>query len=332
MDSRLGTAIVVIVGVPAVLIGYIYLTEVILRFAPQGRRTRVRPWLWLAPALAFLTVFLVYPTIRTVIQSFQNKTGTTFVGVDNYTSFFQAPPGGTIFDSPAMIAIVNNLLWVIVLTLLTVGIGLIIAILVDRVRYEPLAKAVIFLPLAISAVAASVIWKFMFDYRPSIEAQTGTLNAFIGVFGVAPVPWITIDDWHLNTFALIVVMAWMWTGFAMVILSSSLKGISAELLEAARVDGANEWQVFRRITFPLLLPTVAVVSTTMIITALKTFDVVYTMTGGNYNTDVVANLMIKQISFGEFGNGSALAVILLIAIIPVMLMNIRRFQAQEAIR
>jgi alpha-glucoside transport system permease protein len=127
-------------------------------------------------------------------------------------------------------------------------------------------------------------------------------------------------------------MAWMWTGFAMVILSSSLKGISPELLEAARVDGANEWQVFRQITFPLLLPTVAVVSTTMIITALKTFDVVYTMTGGNFGTDVVANLMIKQISFGEFGRGSALAVILLLAIVPVMLINIRRFNAQEAIR
>ena len=136
----------------------------------------------------------------------------------------------------------------------------------------------------------------------------------------------------LNTFALIGVMAWMWTGFAMVIISASLKSISAELLEAARVDGANEWQVFRGIVFPLLLPTIAVVSTTMIITALKAFDVVYTMTGGNFNTDVVANLMYKQISFGDFGFASAIAVVLLLAIIPIMLVNVRRFQAQEAIR
>jgi len=324
MDSRLLTAVIVVVGVPAVLIGYIYLTEVLLRLAPVGARTRIRPWLWLAPALAFLVVFLVYPTIITIIKSFQNRAGSAFVGLDNYAWFL-----GT---SSATTALKNNLLWVVFLTALCVGIGLLIAVLVDRVRYESLAKAVIFLPLAISAVAASVIWKFMFDYRPPVEPQTGTLNAFIGVFNLGPVPWITVDAFSLNTLALIVVMAWMWTGFAMVILSSSLKGISPELLEAARVDGAGEWQVFRQITFPLLLPTVAVVSTTMIITALKTFDVVYTMTGGNYSTDVVANLMIKQISFGEFGRGSALAVILLLAIIPVMLINIRRFQAQEAIR
>ena len=209
---------------------------------------------------------------------------------------------------------------------------MLIAILVDRVRYESFAKGVIFLPLAISAVAAGVIWKFMFDYQPPGQPQTGTMNAFIGLLGVAPVPWLQNDTLALNTFALIGVMAWMWTGFAMVIISASLKSISAELLEAARVDGANEWQVFRGIVFPLLLPTIAVVSTTMIITALKAFDVVYTMTGGNFNTDVVANLMYKQISFGDFGFASAIAVVLLLAIIPIMLVNVRRFQAQEAIR
>src|SRR4051794_6704867 len=324
MDPRLGTAIVVVLGIPAVLIGYIYLTEVVLRFLPEGRRARIRPWLWLLPALAFLVVFLVYPTVITLIQSFQNRAGSGWVGFDNYAWFFGTPS--------ALTAIKNNILWVVLMTVLCVGMGILIAVLVDRVRYESFAKAVIFLPLAISAVAASVIWKFMFDYRPPVEPQTGTLNAFIGIAGLGPVPWITVDQFSLNTVALIVVMAWMWTGFAMVILSSSLKGISPELLEAARVDGANEWQVFRQITFPLLLPTVAVVATTMVITALKTFDVVYTMTGGNFNTDVVANLMIHQISFGEFGRGSALAVILLLAIIPVMLINIRRFQAQEAIR
>jgi len=324
MDPRLGTAIVVVLGIPAVLIGYIYLTEIVLRAAPEGQRTRIRPWLWLAPALAFLIVFLVYPTVITIVQSFKNKSGTQFVGFDNFAWFFGTPD--------ALNAIKNNILWIIFLTVLCVGLGILIAVLVDRVRYESLAKAVIFLPLAISAVAASVIWKFMFDYRPPVEPQTGTLNAFIGVFGIGPVPWLTVDQLSLNTIALVVVMAWMWTGFAMVILSSSLKGISPELLEAARVDGASEWQVFKAITFPLLLPTVAVVSTTMVITALKTFDVVYTMTGGNFGTDVVANLMIHQISFGEYGRGSALAVILLVAIIPVMLVNVRRFQAQEAIR
>ena len=323
MDPRLGTALIVVVGVPAVLLGYIYLTEIVLRAVREGQRARVRPWLWIAPALLFLIVFLVFPTISTIIQSFQTTKG-AFAGLDNYSWFFNS--------SDALTALKNNVLWLVFLTLFTVGIGLVIAVLVDRVRYEALAKAVIFLPLAISAVAASVIWKFMFDYRPPVEPQTGTLNAFIGLFGLGPVPWLTVDQFSLNTFALIIVMAWMWTGFAMVILSSSLKGISPELLEAARVDGATEWQVFRGITFPLLLPTIAVVSTTMIITALKTFDVVYTMGGNDRSVDVVAKLMISQISFGEYGRGSALAVILLLAIVPIMLVNIRRFQAQEAIR
>jgi alpha-glucoside transport system permease protein len=324
MDPRIGTAVIVVVGVPAVLVGYIYLTEQLLRLFPEHLKSRVRPWLWLMPALVLLFVFLVYPTIDTLLRSFQNKAGTGFVGLDNYAWFFNS--------DDAITSLKNNILWVIFLTLFCVGIGLLIAILVDRVRYESLAKAIIFLPLAISAVAAAVIWKFMFDYQPPGQPQTGTLNAAIGVFGQAPVPWLTVDTLSLNTFALIIVMAWTWTGFAMVILSASLKGISAELLEAARVDGANELQVFRRIVFPLLLPTIAVVSTTMIITALKAFDIVYTMTGGNYNTDVIADLMYKQISFNELSRGSAIAVVLLLAIVPIMAFNIRRFNAQEAIR
>jgi alpha-glucoside transport system permease protein len=270
-------------------------------------------------------VFLLYPTLSTIVRSFRNKADTAFVGGDNYAWFFGS--------ADALTSLKNNVLWIIVLTVLCVGLGLLIAVLVDRVRFESLAKAVIFLPLAISAVAASVIWKFMFDYRPAVEQQTGTLNAAIGTVGLGPVPWLTVDQFSLNTFALIIVMAWMWTGFAMVILSAALKGISAELLEAARVDGATEWRVFQHIVFPLLLPTVAVVSTTIIITALKAFDIVYVMTGGNFGTDVIANRMIKEsFLFGNFGHGSALAVILLLAIIPVMALNISRFRAQEAIR
>jgi alpha-glucoside transport system permease protein len=221
----------------------------------------------------------------------------------------------------------------VLLTLFVVGLGLIIAVLVDRVRYEPIAKSVIFVPLAISMVAAGVIWKFMYDYRGPGEPQTGTLNAILGVFGIEPVLWLQERTFALNTIALIVVMAWMWTGFAMVIISAALKGISPELLEAARVDGANEWRVFQHITFPLLLPTIAVVSTTMVITALKAFDIVYVMTYGNYDTDVIASQMIKEMfTNGNFGRASAIAVILLLAIVPIMLMNISRFRAQEAIR
>jgi len=325
MDPRLGTAIIVVVGVPAVLIGYIWLTEQLLRVFGQSIRPRLRPWLWLAPALAFLIVFLVYPTIGTVVRSFQNKTGTAFVGLDNFAWFFTS--------SDSLISLRNSLLWLVTLTAFTVIVGMAIALFVDRVRYETVAKSVIFVPLAISMVAASVIWTFMYDYRPPPLPQVGTLNAVLAVFGIPPVAWIQVSDYAFNTFLLVLVMAWMWTGFAMVILSAALKGINPELLEAARVDGATERQVFRRITFPLLLPTIAVVTTTMIITALKAFDVVYVMTSGHFDTQVVAFQMINELyAFGQPGRASAIAVILLLAIIPVMALNIRRFQAQEAIR
>jgi alpha-glucoside transport system permease protein len=227
----------------------------------------------------------------------------------------------------------NNVLWLVFLTIFTVGLGLLVAILVDRVRYEAFAKSIIFLPLAISMVAAGVIWKFMYDYKPPGTSQTGTLNAAIGTAGLGPVGWLQTPTFRLSTFALIAIMVWMWTGFAMVILSAALKGIDPELLEAARVDGANEWQVFRKVTFPLLGPTIAVVSTTMIITSLKTFDIVYTLTSGDFNSEVMANLMVKEMfSFGDFGRASAVAVVLLIAIIPIMGFNIRQFRAQESVR
>ncbi len=325
MDPRLFTAIAVVVGVPLVLLGYIVLTEQVLRPVPDRRRGTVRPWLWLTPALVFLAVFLVYPTIGTIIKSFQNTSGTEFVGLDNYIYFFTSPS--------TLGALKNNVLWVILLTLLTVGFGMLIAVLVDRVRYESVAKAVIFLPLAISMVAASVIWRFMFLYAPPGQPQVGTLNAFAGLFNFGPFAWLQLQDFSINTVLLIVVMAWMWTGFCMVIISAALKGISVELMEAARVDGATEWQVFRRIVFPLLLPTLAVVATTIVITALKAFDIVYVMTGGNFDTQVMAQSMITQMfTNGNFGRASAVAVVLLLTIIPVMLLNIRRFQAQEAIR
>jgi alpha-glucoside transport system permease protein len=325
MDPRLVTAIIVVVGVPAVLLGYIWLTEQVLRPVPDKRRGLLRPWLWLLPALLFLIVFLVYPTIGTIIHSFQNTAGTKFVGLDNFVYFFTSPT--------TLGALKNNFLWVILLTLFTVGFGMIIAVLVDRVRYESVAKAVIFLPLAISMVAASVIWRFMFLYNTPGQPQVGTLNAFVGIFGLGPYPWLQLQDFSFNTILLIIVMTWMWTGFCMVIISAALKGISVELLEAARVDGANEWQVFRGIIFPLLLPTLAVVATTVIITALKAFDIVYVMTGGSFDTQVMAQSMITQMFTNQnFGRASAVAVVLLITIVPVMALNIRRFQAQEAIR
>ena len=325
MDPRLVTAVIVVLGVPSVLIGYIWLTERFLGLLGQRARPRLRPWLWLAPALAFLVVFLVYPSIGSLIRSFQNAAGTKFVGLDNYAWFFN--------DDASLIALKNSLIWLVVLTTLAVGLVLLIAVLVDRVRYETVAKSVIFVPLAISMVAASVIWTFMYDYQVPPNPQVGTLNAVLGSVGIAPIAWVQISDFSLNSILLVIVMAWMWTGFCMVILSASLKGISPELLEAARVDGATERQVFRRITLPLMAPTIAVVTTTMVITALKAFDVVYVMTSGHFDTQVVAFQLIQELyNFGNPGRASAIGIVLLLAIIPVMAFNVRRFRAQEAIR
>jgi alpha-glucoside transport system permease protein len=323
MDDRVITALIVVIGVPAVLFGYIALTERLIQLAPERSQNRLRPWVWLFPALAFLGVFLVYPTIYTFYLSFLDRASEAFVGLDNYIYFFTT--------SDTLIALRNNAIWLVLLTLFAVGAGLMIAILVDRVRYESVAKSVIFVPLAISFVGAGVIWKFMYDYRPPGQPQTGTLNGIVTAAGGDPVPWLLTSPW--NTIALIVVAAWIWTGFCMVILSGALKGISVELLEAARVDGASEWQVFRGITFPLLLPTIAVVATTMVITSLKAFDIVYVMTNGAFDTEVIANRMYKELfAFGQPGRASATAILLLLLIIPVMVININRFRQQEAIR
>jgi alpha-glucoside transport system permease protein len=323
MDDRLLTALIVVVGVPAVLFGYIALTERLIQLAPERAQGRIRPWLWLAPGLLFLVVFLVYPTIYTAYLSLLDRASQEFVGLANYEYFFT--------NSDTLISLRNNAIWLVLLTAFAVGAGLIIAILVDRVRYESVAKSVIFVPLAISFVGAGVIWRFMYDFRPPGTAQTGTLNGLLAGVGIDPVPWLINSPF--NTVALIIVAAWIWTGFCMVILSGALKGISTELLEAARVDGANELQVFRSITFPLLLPTIAVVATTMVITSLKAFDIVYVMTNGAFDTEVIANRMYKELfAFGQPGRASATAILLLLLIIPVMAINIRRFRQQEAIR
>jgi alpha-glucoside transport system permease protein len=323
MDERLITALIVVIGVPAVLFGYIALTERLLMLAPDRWRVRLRPWVWLGPGVAFLAVFLVYPTIYTLYLSFLDKASKEFVGIDNYIYF--------LTTSDTLVALRNNVIWVVLLTFLAVGGGLLVAILVDRVRYESVAKSLIFVPLAISFVGAGVIWKFMFDFRPPGEPQTGTLNGILGAVGINPIPWLINAPG--NTIALIIVAVWIWTGFCMVILSGALKGISTELLEAARVDGANELQVFRGITLPLLLPTIAVVATTMVITSLKAFDIVYVMTNGAFDTEVIANRLYKELfAFGQPGRASATAIVLLLMIIPVMVINIKRFREQEAMR
>jgi alpha-glucoside transport system permease protein len=308
----------------AALLGYIVLAEWLLGRLPAGARPRLRPWIWIGPALAFVGFFLVAPAIQTVGLSLMNATSTSFVGLDNYAR--------VLTDSNVHIAIRNNLFWWIVFSTSFVLLnGLAIAVLADRVPYEGVAKSLIFVPQAISFVAAGTIWKFIYAYQPPGVEQTGTLNAIATAFGGEPHPWLA--EMPLNNLLLIVVGVWAWAGFATVILSAALKGVPVELLEAARLDGASETEVFRRITLPLLLPTITVVATTLVIFALKAFDVVYVMTNGNFETEVLANRMYKEMfTVRDYGRASAVAVLLLAGIVPVLLFNVRRFRAQEAIR
>ena len=317
---------VVIVAVPAALVAYIVGSEFLVKLLPDAARGSVRPWIWVGPALVFVTAFLVLPAIGTVLTSLQSHDG-AFIGLANYErQLSDFPTGG------AWIAIRNNLYWLVLYTLFVLFFGLLLAVLFDRVPYESVVKSMIFLPMAISSVALGVIWKFMYWYQPGDATQTGTLNYIVvNFFHQGPKTWLT--DPNINNFALIAAGVWGITGFSMVILSAALKGIPGELLEAARVDGAGEITIFRRVIFPLMMPTVVVVGTTLVIFALKAFDIVYVMTAGNFGTDVLANRLYKLLYQSDNpGGASAVAIILLVAVVPVLIFNLRQFRAVESRR
>jgi alpha-glucoside transport system permease protein len=331
--TDLPTLIGVIIGVPVVLAAYIVGGEYLVRRLPDKARPSVRPWIWVGPALALVTAFLVLPAIGTISTSFQDRKG-NFVGLQNFaTQLTGFPTGG------AWIAIRDNVFWLVFYTLFVLAFGLILAVIFDRVPYEKIVKSLIFMPMAISSVALVVIWKFMYAYQPPGQPQTGTLNFILNtVFHQDPRTWVQdttplLGLIPLNNLALIAAAVWGIVGFSMVILSAALKGIPGDLLEAARVDGAGEITIFRRVIFPLMMPTIVVVGTTLVIFALKAFDVVYAMTNGNYETDVLANRMYKLLyNSNDFPGASAVAVILLLTVIPVLIFNLRQFRAVEARR
>lgn len=285
------------------------------------RSLRVWSWLFAAPALFIVGFYLVYPALHTWYLSFLDRRLERFVGFENYVRLFATEATRT--------AIRNNLLWLVTFTVFTVAIGLLMAVLTDRVRYEKVARSVMFMPMAISFAGAGVIWKFMYAYVPPGDPQIGLLNAVVTWLGGEPVAWLSERPW-INNFALIAVGVWIWTGFCMVILSAAYKGIPRELLEAARVDGANEWQVFWRVSLPSIAPTVVVVATTMVINVLKVFDVIYVMTNGSFGTEVLANRMYKEMfQFRNPHTASAIAVVLFVAVLPAMIMNVRRLREES---
>jgi len=314
LQSKLSVmAIALVIGTVGVWLLYVGLNGAVDLLGGWG--DRIRPYVFLGPAVAMLSVFLVGPAVLTIIASATEDEGL----VANW-SF--------VLTSPEMwLAFRNNIVWLVLGTGGSVVIGLFVATLVDRVKREALAKTFIFLPLAISMVGASVVWRFVYAWQPEGEAQIGLVNAAWTGLGNEPVPWLQVPP--LNTLALIVIMIWLQTGFAMVVLSAALKGVPNEVIEAARLDGAGETSVFFRIVVPMIRGTLIAVATTISIAILKVFDIVYVTTGGKFETEVLANRMFSEMfSFRNFGRASAIAVILFIAVVPIMIVNIRNLRRQ----
>ncbi|PDV84901.1 alpha-glucoside ABC transporter permease [Rhizobium sp. H4] len=281
-----------------------------------NRRAVIRPWLFLGPALFLLFVYLVYPVVATFILSFYDRAGLQFVGLANYK--------WAIGDREFRQSIFNNILWLAVVPAACTFFGLVIAVMTDRIWWGNIAKSIVFMPMAISFVGASVIWKFIYEYRGGNDVQIGLLNAIVQLFGGTPEVWISVPFW--NNFFLMVILIWIQTGFAMVILSAALRGIPEETIEAAVIDGANGWQIFWRIMVPQVWGTIAVVWTTITILVLKVFDIVLTMTNGQWQTMVLANLMFDWMfrGGGDSGRSAVIAIIIMLAVTPIMVWNVRR--------
>jgi alpha-glucoside transport system permease protein len=294
---------------------------------PGRWEERVKPYVFIGPALAALALFLIFPALLTFRDSFYNSTSTEFVGIRNYVD---------VLGRPAMRSVLaNNLIWIVSVPTFSVIAGLAVAVLADRLkpRWENVAKSVVFLPMAISFIGAATIWNFVYALRPAGRPQIGLLNAIWTWLGATPVGWLQTSTLRLNTLLLTVIMIWMQAGFAMVLLSAAIKSVPEETIEAARIDGATERQTFFRVVVPQIRSTIFVVFTTITILVMKIFDIVLATTGGRYNTDVVANrFYFERFRAFEYGRGAVLVVVLTIAIIPVMVANIRRFRQEEAIR
>jgi alpha-glucoside transport system permease protein len=296
------------------------LTNMLIESLPLTWRNRILPFMFFIPGVGILFLFLTIPTLITLYQSFFNNDTTQFVGLANYIATFT--------DRSMLESFRNNLIWLFAGTASCVILGLLIAVLADRSKFETVAKAIIFIPMAISLVGSSVIWRFMYAYAPPDQPQIGVLNAMITSFGLPPQSWLTLQPW--NNLFLVGVMIWGSTGFCMVLLSSALKGVPADIIEAAQVDGATEIQAFFRIIIPYIQGTILTVTTTTAIGTLKIFDQVFVMTGGQYGTSVVGTEFYRQFFTNRnFGYGAAIAIVLFIVISPVMVYNLRQLVKQE---
>ena len=327
MGKILTALVAIIAGVGGMLVVYFVLNLLVERL-PQKWEQRIKPYVFVGPAVAIVGLFLVYPAFRTIVYSFANRTSTAFVGFENYRDIFD--------DARFRDALFNNVLWIIVVPTIAVVLGLLIAVLADRLkpRGEKTAKSIIFMPMAISFVGASTIWRFVYDTKfAEGQDQIGLLSAITTGLGFSPQRWLGIENFSLNDFLLMIIMVWLQAGFAMVLLSAAIKNVPEETLEAARIDGANEIQIFFRVIVPQIRPTVIVVFTTILILVMKVFDIVNVMTNGRDGTEVVANRFYNLLfEAGDNGQSAAVVVILMLAVIPVMIYQVRQFRAEEAAR
>ena len=316
--------ITVVIGIGAALLLF-YVLNKIAELLPAKWEERIKPLLYILPAFLAIVIYLVYPTVLTFINSFKDRSSTEWVGLQNYEDLLS--------DSGFQDTIFNTLLWMLVVPASCVILGLAVATLADRLgpKGEKASKTVIFLPMAISMVGAATIWRFVYYAAPAGQPQIGLLNAVKGAFGGEPVAWLQQSDWHFNSFLLMIVLLWSQVGFSMVLLSAAVKGVPVDTLEAARIDGASERQIFFKVVVPQIKGTIITVYITVLIGVMKVFDIVYVMTNGNFNTNVLGNEFWNQLST-NFNNGAAAAivVILMIAVIPIMIYQVRHFRAEEA--
>lgn len=324
MARLMSGVLAIIVGVGGIVVLFWALNKLVEALPPRWEH-RLKPYVFVGPAIATVTVMLVWPAVRTAYLSFFDARSVNFVGFENYA---------LLATDPALrSALLNNLLWIIVVPAMSVAVGLLVAVLADRLKptMEKVTKSVIFMPMAISFVGASTIWGFIYVWRPEGQNQIGLLNAIWTAFGGDPQTWLQISTLRLNSLLLMIILVWLQAGFAMVLLSAAIKNVPEDTLEAARIDGATEIQIFFRVVVPQIASTIMVVFTTIVILVLKVFDVVFVMTGGRFDTDLVAVRFIRELfTFREFGRAAAIVVVLMLATIPVMVYNIKQFRKQEA--
>lgn len=327
LAKALTALVTVLAGVSAALALFWVLNK-LSELMPSRLEERLKPLFYILPAYAAIVIFLIYPAVQTVIYSFKTRVGfptEDWYGLNNYKDLLTSDA----FHQ----TLLNTLLWIIVVPTVTVVLGLMVAVLADRLRTrsENAVKTLIFMPMAISMVGAATVWSLIYDYRPPGRPQVGLQNAIVTSFGRDPVAWLQENTLHFNSFLLMVMLLWMNVGFAMVLLSAAVKGVPGETLEAARIDGANERQIFFRVVVPQIKVTIVTVFITVLIGVMKVFDIVFVMTNGNFNTNVIANEFYLQFfNNNNQGAAAAIVVMLMIAIIPIMAYQVRNFRAEEA--